>query len=103
MFKRISAAFVMLVSASGGVSALPPMEAIQVKQARGNGVDLAYVDEGRGETVVLTHGASGDWRTWYGVGAFAGNVALRHPELLRSVLLGARLRIRKFVDCEVGS
>jgi pimeloyl-ACP methyl ester carboxylesterase len=25
---------------------------------------LAYVEQGRGETVVFVHGAAGDWRTW---------------------------------------
>jgi pimeloyl-ACP methyl ester carboxylesterase len=35
-----------------------------VKQLRVNGVDLAYVEEGTGPTVVFVHGANGDWRTW---------------------------------------
>lgn len=112
-----------------------------------NGVDLAYVADGAGETVVFVHGASGDWRTWDAVrpyvstryryvalsrryhvpnawpdsgerytleqhvddvvqfirgldggkvhlvgnsygGRIAALVALQHPELLRSVVLG---------------
>jgi len=44
-----------------------PTEKMQVKQMRVNGVDLAYVEEGRGETVVFVHGAFGDWRNWEGV------------------------------------
>lgn len=118
-----------------------------VKQMKVNGVELAYVEEGSGPTILLVHGASGDWRTWDGVrpyfsprfhyvsmsrryhhpnawdddgrqytfdqhvediagfiralnvgkvhlvgnsysGRLAGYVALKHPELLRSVVLG---------------
>jgi pimeloyl-ACP methyl ester carboxylesterase len=44
-----------------------PTEVMQVKQMRVNGVDLAYVEEGRGETVVFVHGAFGDWRNWEAV------------------------------------
>ncbi len=29
-----------------------------------NGVDLAYVEQGRGEPVLLVHGGSADYRTW---------------------------------------
>jgi pimeloyl-ACP methyl ester carboxylesterase len=43
---------------------------VQVKQLRVNGVDLAYVEEGSGPTVVFVHGASGDWRTWDGLRAY---------------------------------
>jgi pimeloyl-ACP methyl ester carboxylesterase len=32
-----------------------------------NGVELAYVEDGKGDTVVFVHGACGDWRTWEGV------------------------------------
>lgn len=124
-----------------------PTESMTVKQLRVNGVDLAYVEEGAGSTVVFVHGASGDWRTWEGVrpyvspkyryvsmsrryhypnawtddgrhysleqqvedvagfiralgvgkvhlvgssysGRLAGYVAMKYPELLRSVVLG---------------
>jgi pimeloyl-ACP methyl ester carboxylesterase len=41
-----------------------PLEAMQVKQKRVNGINLAFVEEGTGETVVFVHGANGDWRTW---------------------------------------
>jgi pimeloyl-ACP methyl ester carboxylesterase len=44
-----------------------PTEKMQVRQMRVNGVDLAYVEEGRGETVVFVHGAFGDWRNWEGM------------------------------------
>lgn len=44
-----------------------PTSLMQVKQMRVNGVDLAYVEEGRGETVVFVHGAFGDWRNWEGM------------------------------------
>lgn len=118
-----------------------------VKQMKVNGVELAYVEEGSGPTVLFVHGDSGDWRTWDGVrpyfpsrfryvsmsrryhhpnawaddgrnytfdqhvediaefirtmnvgrvhlvgnsysGRLAGYVALKYPELLRSVVLG---------------
>jgi pimeloyl-ACP methyl ester carboxylesterase len=38
-----------------------------VKQMKVNGVELAYVEEGSGPTVLFVHGAAGDWRTWDGV------------------------------------
>lgn len=41
-----------------------PTELMQVKQLHVNDVDLAYVEEGKGETVVFVHGGMGDWRTW---------------------------------------
>jgi pimeloyl-ACP methyl ester carboxylesterase len=147
MLYRGLAALFALAWSSAGAFALPSIEAIQLKQAKINGSDIAYVDEGSGQTVVFTHGASGDWRTWHGVGALVaekyryvsysrryhipngwpddgrgysfeqhvedlaafirslnvgkvhlvgssyggalvGNVALRYPELLRSVVLG---------------
>jgi len=124
-----------------------PTESMEVKRMPVNGIDLAYVEEGKGETVLFVHGALGDWRTWDGVrpwispkyryvsyswryhfpdawpkgakdytfsqhvddlvgfiralsvgkvhlvgnsysGRMAGIVALKHPELLRSVVLG---------------
>lgn len=124
-----------------------PREKMQVKQMRVNGIDLAYVEEGRGKTVVFVHGAFGDWRNWEGMrpsiakryrfvslslryhypnawadngenysitqhvedvaqfirqldagkvhlvgnsfgGRLAGYVALKYPELLRSVVMG---------------
>ena len=36
----------------------------RVKTLRVNGVDLAHVDQGRGEPVVLIHGAMHDYRVW---------------------------------------
>jgi pimeloyl-ACP methyl ester carboxylesterase len=44
-----------------------PTEAVQVKQMSVNGTNLAYVEQGRGETVVFVHGAFGDWRNWEGM------------------------------------
>ena len=38
-----------------------------VKQMRVNGVDLAYVEEGKGATVVFVHPTAGDWRDWEGL------------------------------------
>ena len=35
-----------------------------MKRMHVNGVDLAYVEEGTGETVVFVHGACGDCRSW---------------------------------------
>ena len=42
----------------------PSTEEMQVKKLKVNDVELAYVDEGKGDTVVFVHGAMGDWRTW---------------------------------------
>lgn len=45
----------------------PTTEEMQVKKLRVNGVELAYVEEGKGETVVFVHGTAGDWRNWEGL------------------------------------
>jgi esterase len=38
---------------------------MQVKKLKVNDVELAYVEEGKGETVVFVHGGGvGDWRSW---------------------------------------
>jgi pimeloyl-ACP methyl ester carboxylesterase len=122
-------------------------EEMQVKKLKVNDVELAYVEEGKGDTVVFVHGAMGDWRYWEslrpfiaekyhyvslsqryfypnpwsddgrnasmtqqvedvasfiralnvgkvhlvgnsGGGSVAGRLALKYPELLRSVVLG---------------
>jgi esterase len=124
---------------------------MQVKRLKVNNVELAYVEEGKGDTVVFVHGGGvGDWATWerlrpfisgkfhyvslsrryhypnpwlddgknytmaqhvedvaafiralnvgkvhlvgnsYG-GAVVGRVALKYPELLRSVVVGEGL------------
>jgi pimeloyl-ACP methyl ester carboxylesterase len=39
-------------------------EATKVKKLKVNEVELAYIEEGTGETIVFVHGALGDWRTW---------------------------------------
>ena len=56
----------LIVALLGGCQDLKPasIDALEVKTMRVNGTDLAYVEEGRGETVVFVHGAMGDWRTW---------------------------------------
>ena len=42
-------------------------DAMDVKKMEVNGFELSYVEEGKGDTVVFVHGASGDWRTWEGL------------------------------------
>jgi pimeloyl-ACP methyl ester carboxylesterase len=148
MKQRLAVSFLLSFLFAGCSSiAHPPTEAMQVKQMRVNGVDLAYVEEGKGESVVFVHGGDGDWRSWEGLrplvaekhhfvslslryhypnawiddgknysmaqhveevaaliralnagkvhlvgnsygGRLAGYVALKYPELLRSVVLG---------------
>jgi pimeloyl-ACP methyl ester carboxylesterase len=39
-------------------------EEMQVKTLKVNDVELAYVEDGKGDTVVFVHGALGDWRYW---------------------------------------
>jgi pimeloyl-ACP methyl ester carboxylesterase len=41
-----------------------PSEGPRVERVDIDGTTLAYVEQGRGETVVFVHGAAGDWRTW---------------------------------------
>ena len=42
-----------------------PTGEMQVKMLKVNDVELAYVEEGQGETVVFVHGGGvGDWRNW---------------------------------------
>ena len=45
-------------------------EAIEIKTLNVNGDDLAYVEQGQGDTVVFIHGGAGDWRTWEGLRPF---------------------------------
>jgi pimeloyl-ACP methyl ester carboxylesterase len=42
----------------------PGSPAPRLERADIGGTTLAYVEQGRGETVVFVHGAAGDWRTW---------------------------------------
>lgn len=42
----------------------PTTDEIAVKKLAVNGTELAYVEDGRGDTVVFVHGTSGDWRNW---------------------------------------
>jgi pimeloyl-ACP methyl ester carboxylesterase len=46
------------------LSAVAATEPPPIKQLHANGIDLAYVEEGKGTTVVFVHGANGDWRSW---------------------------------------
>ena len=42
-----------------------PTGEMQVKKLKVNDVELAYVEEGKGDTVVFVHGGGvGDWRSW---------------------------------------
>lgn len=46
--------------------------ASQVRKIAVNGVELSYVEEGNGESVVMVHGYFGDYRTWaFQMGPFA--------------------------------
>jgi pimeloyl-ACP methyl ester carboxylesterase len=68
MMRRLAVSF-LLSFLSAGCSTIthPPTEAMPVKQMRVNGVDLAYVEEGKGATVVFVHATDGDWRDWEGL------------------------------------
>jgi pimeloyl-ACP methyl ester carboxylesterase len=48
-------------------------DAMEVKKMGVNGFELSYVEEGKGDTVVFVHGASGDWRTWEGLRPIMSN------------------------------
>jgi pimeloyl-ACP methyl ester carboxylesterase len=48
-------------------------DAMEVKKMGVNGSELSYVEEGKGDTVVFVHGASGDWRTWEGLRPIMSN------------------------------
>ena len=41
-----------------------PGQPPEVKKLDVEGTNLAYVEEGRGDTVLFVHGVAGDWRTW---------------------------------------
>jgi len=59
----VSFLFVLLITGCQSIKH-PPTESMQVKQMPVNGVDLAYVEDGKGAAVLFVHGAMGDWRTW---------------------------------------
>jgi pimeloyl-ACP methyl ester carboxylesterase len=63
MSRLLLCIFAMALSACQGVPH-PPTDRIEVKHMRVDGTDLAYVEEGNGTTIVMVHGAVGDWRTW---------------------------------------
>jgi non-heme chloroperoxidase len=39
-------------------------QSLQVKHIRANGTELAYVEKGEGEPIILVHGLVSDYRTW---------------------------------------
>ena len=45
-------------------SAPPPKKPLQLKRVRANGVDLHYIESGKGVTVVFVHGGLDDYRMW---------------------------------------
>src|SRR5262245_48595971 len=47
-----------LVAVRVAAQPAPPMRAVV------NGVELAYIERGQGEPVILIHGGSGDYRAW---------------------------------------
>ena len=65
MDQRLVVSFLLVLLFTGCQSTgHPTTESMQVKQMPVNGVALAYVEDGKGETVVFVHGAMGDWRSW---------------------------------------
>lgn len=42
-------------------------ESLPVKKLSVNGTEMAFVEDGKGETIVFIHGAAGDWRSWEGL------------------------------------
>jgi len=49
---------------------------VRVREAKLNGAEFAYVEEGPGTQVLFVHGALGDWRTWDGLRPY---VSSRYP------------------------
>jgi pimeloyl-ACP methyl ester carboxylesterase len=67
MMRRLAVSLLLsFLSAGCSTIAYPPTEAMPLKQMRVNGVDLAYVEEGKGATVLFVHATDGDWRDWEG-------------------------------------
>jgi non-heme chloroperoxidase len=55
-------------------AAHPSTAEMQVKKLKVNDVELAYVEEGKGETAVFVHGGISDWRSWESLRPFmSGN------------------------------
>ena len=61
---RLARLFGIPIVAFFALSVAVATEPPPIKQLHANGVDLAYVEEGKGTTVVFVHGANGDWRSW---------------------------------------
>ena len=61
----VAAAACLLAAGCSSLAVAPASDhAPALRQADIGGVSFAYVEQGRGETVVFVHGAGGDWRTW---------------------------------------
>jgi pimeloyl-ACP methyl ester carboxylesterase len=54
-----------LIASACQVAQVAP-EPPEIKRAQVNGIELTYVDQGRGTPVVFVHGTAGDWRIWEG-------------------------------------
>lgn len=68
MIRKTYVGMLMMCLLVGCQSVVPrSTESLEVKQMRINGADFAYIEEGKGVTVVVIHGAVGDWRTYEGV------------------------------------
>jgi pimeloyl-ACP methyl ester carboxylesterase len=68
MNQRFVAIVLLVLSLTGcqGVGQRPA-ETMIVRQMSVNGTNLAYVEQGKGSTIVFVHGAFGDWRNWEGM------------------------------------
>lgn len=59
----------LLLALIAGCQGLGPGSAgvTRVERMFVNGTSMAYIEQGRGQTVVFVHGAFGDWRNWEGM------------------------------------
>lgn len=64
MFRIIALSVVAIVLSACQSVPHRTMDEMAVSKLKVNDVDLAYVEEGKGETVLFIHGSSGDWRSW---------------------------------------
>lgn len=53
----------LLIAGCSGVG-MPKQDAPQMRVASVNGVELAYLEQGKGEPVVFVHGSMSDYRLW---------------------------------------
>ncbi len=55
----------LVLTCAGQSAPLRSTAELPVKKLKANDVELAYVEDGRGDTVVFVHGGGiGDWRSW---------------------------------------